>query len=153
MNSIGDNASIVVHIAKESELHIEYCARFGVTKEEILSTPESVFNSAYTRFVLDKGATGDMLDLKMAMAPCLLGYGEIGLKLFNDPATKRGKKEWTISTSFILILHSIEGNPYWEWICQYAADDYQDAVVRGLGNRNKASYPRIYIHPSFYYYY
>ncbi|KAI8883410.1 hypothetical protein K501DRAFT_272671 [Backusella circina FSU 941] len=121
MRSIGDNASIVVHIAKESELHIEYCARFGVTKEDILSTPESVFNSAYTRFVLDKGATGDMLDLKMAMAPCLLGYGEIGLKLFNDPTTKR------------------EGNPYWEWICQYAADDYQDAVTRGLAEMETLS--------------
>jgi hydroxymethylpyrimidine/phosphomethylpyrimidine kinase len=152
MNSIGDNASIVVHIAKESELHIEYCARFGVTKEEILSTPESVFNSAYTRFVLDKGATGDMLDLKMAMAPCLLGYGEIGLKLFNDPATKRGKRRKCL-VFFILILLSIEGNPYWEWICQYAADDYQDAVVRGLGKKEtKLILVEIFIHLFFYYY-
>ncbi|KAG1071591.1 hypothetical protein G6F42_026008 [Rhizopus arrhizus] len=55
-----------------------------------------------------------MLDLKAAMAPCLLGYGEIGLKLFNDPETKR------------------EGNPYWDWICQYAADDYQQAVISGI---------------------
>lgn len=114
MEEIGTNASIVVHIAKESQLHLDYCARWGITKEDVLNTPESVFNSAYTRYVLDKGASGDMLDLKAAMAPCLLGYGEIGLKLFNDPATKR------------------DGNPYWDWICQYAADDYQAAVVTGL---------------------
>lgn len=37
------------------------------------------------------GATGDQLDLQVAMAPCLLGYGEIGVKLYNDPNTKRGK--------------------------------------------------------------
>lgn len=91
MEDIEANAAIVVHIAKESQLHLDYCSRWGITKEDVLSSPESVFNSAYTRYVLDKGASGDMLDLKAAMAPCLIGYGEIGLKLFNDPATKRGK--------------------------------------------------------------
>ncbi|KAG2195245.1 hypothetical protein INT47_007974 [Mucor saturninus] len=114
MESIEANAAIVLHITKESQLHLDYCAKWGVTKEDVLNTPESVFNSAYTRFVLDKGASGDMLDLKAAMLPCLLGYGEIGIKLFNDPATKR------------------EGNPYWSWICQYAAEDYQTAVLTGL---------------------
>ncbi|KAI8982028.1 Phosphomethylpyrimidine kinase-domain-containing protein [Mycotypha africana] len=109
MDAIKRNAAVVMHITEESENHIKYCARYGISREDILSTPESVFNSAYTRFVLDKGAAGDILDLKMAMAPCLIGYGDIGLKLYNDPATKR------------------EGNPYWEWICQYAADDYQNA--------------------------
>lgn len=70
-----------------------------------------MYNVAYTRYVLDKGkiicriesmavakkllllgVTGDQLDLQVAMAPCLLGYGEIGLMLYNDPNTKRGKK-------------------------------------------------------------
>ena len=50
-----------------------------------------MYNVAYTRYVLDKGATGDQLDLQVAMGPCLLGYGEIGVLLFNDPNTKRGK--------------------------------------------------------------
>lgn len=90
MEEIGHNAAIVAHITKESQIHIDYCAKWGVTKEDILNTPESVFNSAYTRYVLDKGASGDMLDLKAAMAPCLIGYGEIGHKLYNDPKTKRG---------------------------------------------------------------
>ncbi|KAI8374010.1 Phosphomethylpyrimidine kinase-domain-containing protein [Choanephora cucurbitarum] len=114
MEAIGGNASIALHIAKESQLHLDYCARWGVTKDDVLSTPESVFNSAYSRYVLDKGQSGDILDLKAAMMPCLLGYGEIGLRLFNDPKTKR------------------DGNPYWSWICQYAADDYQVAVKVGL---------------------
>ncbi|CEP11989.1 hypothetical protein [Parasitella parasitica] len=99
MEDIGANAAIVVHIAKESQLHLDYCNRWGITKDDVLNSPESVFNSAYTRFVLDKGTSGDMLDLKAAMAPCLIGY---------------------------------EGNPYWDWICQYAADDYQQAVITGI---------------------
>jgi hydroxymethylpyrimidine/phosphomethylpyrimidine kinase len=103
MEDIGANAAIVVHIAKESQLHLDYCSRWGITKEDVLNSPESVFNSAYTRYVLDKGTSGDMLDLKAAMAPCLIGYGEIGLKLFNDPATKRGKN----SRKYELILLNI----------------------------------------------
>lgn len=61
------------------------------------------------------GASGDLIDLQVAMAPCLLGYGDIGMKLYNDPATKR------------------EGNPYWKWISNYAQDDYQTAVKVGKG--------------------
>lgn len=91
MIDIEANAAIVLHIAKESQLHLDYCAKWGITKEEVLNTPESVYNAAYTRYVLDKGMSGDLLDLKAAMAPCLIGYGEIGFMLFNDPATKRGK--------------------------------------------------------------
>lgn len=90
MEEIAANAAIVVHIAKESQLHLDYCAKWGVTEEDVLNTPESVYNAAYTRFVLDKGASGDLLDLKTAMAPCLIGYGDIGRILYNDPATKRG---------------------------------------------------------------
>ncbi|KAI9321645.1 Phosphomethylpyrimidine kinase-domain-containing protein [Dichotomocladium elegans] len=83
------NAKIVLHIHHELQMHVKYCEKWGISKEEILSTPESVYNVAYTRYVLDKGATGDQLDLQVAMAPCLLGYGEIGINLVNDPNTKR----------------------------------------------------------------
>ncbi|CAO3589631.1 unnamed protein product [Absidia cylindrospora] len=107
------NAKIVLHIHHEMQLHLKYCEQWGISKEEVLATPESVFNIAYTRFVLDKGASGDQIDLQAAMAPCLLGYGDIGMKLYNDPATKR------------------EGNPYWKWISNYAEDDYQTAVKVG----------------------
>ncbi|SAM08301.1 hypothetical protein [Absidia glauca] len=107
------NAKIVLHIHHEMQLHLKYCEEWGISKEEVLATTESVFNVAYTRFVLDKGASGDLIDLQVAMAPCLLGYGDIGMKLYNDPATKR------------------EGNPYWKWISNYAQDDYQTAVKVG----------------------
>lgn len=32
-----------------------------------------------------------------------------------------------------MLIKTVEGNPYWSWICQYAADDYQAAVIFGLG--------------------
>lgn len=69
---------------------MDFCAKYGISKEDVETAKESVFNSAYTRYVLEKGVSGDLLDLKAAMAPCLFGYAAIGVKLFNDPNTKRG---------------------------------------------------------------
>lgn len=42
-------------------------------------------NIAYNRYVLDVGNTGDILDLRVATAPCLLGYGEVGVRLTTKP--------------------------------------------------------------------
>ncbi|KAI8068410.1 Phosphomethylpyrimidine kinase-domain-containing protein [Gongronella butleri] len=107
------NAKIVTYIHNEIQTHIKYCEEWGLTREEVVATPESVFNVAYTRFVLDNGASGDALDLQVAMAPCLLGYGDIGVRLYNDPNTKR------------------KDNPYWRWIETYADEKYQQAVHVG----------------------
>ena len=63
--------------------------------------------TAYTRFVLDCGQRGDLLDLLVALAPCVVGYGEIGARLGRDVATKR------------------EGNVYLPWIEMYAGEEYQ----------------------------
>jgi thiaminase len=49
------------------------------------------------------------------MAPCLIGYGVIARRLYDDPKTKR------------------EGNIYWQWIENYVADDYAEAVKIGSG--------------------
>ncbi|KAG0258164.1 hypothetical protein BG011_003494 [Mortierella polycephala] len=110
-------ADIVVHIAEESKLHIDYCTKWGITIDDILSTPESMANVAYTRYVLDIGMTGGLLDLGLAIAPCLIGYGQVGQRLYNDPKTVKG-----------------DANPYWEWIKNYENSDYQSAVERGVAN-------------------
>ena len=60
---------------------------------------------AYTRFVLERGLAGDLLDLQVALAPCLVGYGESGERLLADPATRR------------------DGNPYDEWIAAYTSEE------------------------------
>lgn len=67
------------------------------------------------RYVLDIGQSQDWLALQISMAPCLIGYGVIARRLYNDPKTKR------------------EGNIYWKWIQAYVADDYTEAVETGTG--------------------
>ena len=74
------------------------------------SEPEAIETIAYTRFVLERGLAGDLLDLQVALAPCLVGYGESGERLLADPATRR------------------DGNPYEQWIATYTSADYRGAV-------------------------
>ena len=56
----------------------------------------------------------------MALAACLLGYGEVGLWL---------KKEAAKPSTWVVV----EGNPYAKWIEDYSGEHYQEAVRRGLG--------------------
>lgn len=51
----------------------------------------------------------------MALAPCLLGYGAVAKMLHGDAKTRK------------------EGNHYWDWIENYVADDYVQAVKAGSG--------------------
>ena len=67
---------------------------------------------AYTRYVLEKGVQGDLLDLHVALAPCMLGYAEIGRALAGCPTAH------------------VEANPYTPWIDMYASDEYQALARR-----------------------
>lgn len=49
---------IVFHIAEESSMHIAYCAQWGITLEELESTPESPTTTAYGAFLIDTGLKG-----------------------------------------------------------------------------------------------
>jgi hydroxymethylpyrimidine/phosphomethylpyrimidine kinase / thiaminase len=64
---------------------------------------------------------GDAASLLMALAACLLGYGEVGLWLQRE-ATKR-PQGWA----------KLEDNPYKTWIEDYAGEGYQAAVKVGIG--------------------
>ncbi|KAL2136346.1 hypothetical protein VTI74DRAFT_4178 [Chaetomium olivicolor] len=113
MKDISASATIVTHIFKEMELHLNYCEGFGISREEMEATEEKEACTAYTRYVLDIGQSQDWLGLQVAMAPCLLGYGAIAKQLHADPRSKQ------------------EGNLYWTWIQNYVADDYTMAVKTG----------------------
>jgi thiaminase len=63
---------------------------------------------------------GDAASLLMALAACLLGYGEVGLWLQHE--AKRSQS-WV----------QIEGNPYRKWIEGYSGERYQAAVKVGIG--------------------
>ena len=73
----------------EIGLHVEYCRGWGLTEARMAAEPEAMETVAYTRFVLDRGLAGDRLDLEVALAPCMVGYAEIGRERLADPATAR----------------------------------------------------------------
>src|SRR5690606_12223451 len=76
-------ASATVHalVHVEMPLHVETCAGEGISRDELEATPERRENLAYTRYVLEAGYSDDFLDLTAALAPCVLGYGDFGLRL------------------------------------------------------------------------
>jgi len=94
-------------LAGELRLHLDYCAKWGLDEAQVLATREDVRNMAYTRYVMERGLSGDYLDLMVALAPCTVGYAEIGARLLQDPATRR------------------TDNPYYAWIESYGGPTFQ----------------------------
>ncbi len=99
-------------ILDETELHIRLCARWGIGADELAATPEEAATVAYTRFVLDCGAAGDLLDLHVALAPCVVGYAVIGEALAPDGVA------------------ALADHPYREWIGEYAGQPYRAVAAR-----------------------
>ena len=97
-------ATLNALINEELKLHIELCGREGIDEATLFATQEAPQNLVYTRYVLDAGYSGDFLDMLAALAPCVLGYGEIGSSLGAS------------ATSDI----------YREWINAYSSSEYQD---------------------------
>jgi len=113
-------ASGMAALLAEMRLHVAYCAEWGLSEAEMAAEPEVVETVAYTRFVLERGTAGDLLDLHVALAPCVLGYAEIGA---------------------VLSSSSGAANPYAAWITAYAGSEYQlvasnaKAALQRIGNR------------------
>lgn len=104
-------ATVNALINEEIALHVKTCAGAGLSEAALEAAQEAPENLAYTRYVLDAGHAGDMLDLLAALAPCVLGYGEIGARLGAEA----------------------ESAAYQDWIDTYAGPDYQ-AVCRDVGD-------------------
>ena len=95
----------------ELDLHVSYCKEWGISEQELAELPEARATLAYTRYVLDTGNRGDLLDLHVALSPCMVGYGEIANWLKSRAETIRG-----------------ENNPYDAWIAMYESDEFQEAM-------------------------
>ncbi|AKV95429.1 MULTISPECIES: thiaminase II [unclassified Marinobacter] len=95
----------------ELDLHVSYCKEWGISEQELADLPEARATLAYTRYVLDTGNRGDLLDLHVALSPCMVGYGEIANWLNSRAETIRG-----------------ENNPYDAWIAMYESDEFQEAM-------------------------
>ena len=53
--------------------HVSYCADWGLTESDLEAEDEDFGTVAYTRYVLDAGMQGDIVDLYAALAPCSIG--------------------------------------------------------------------------------
>jgi thiaminase (transcriptional activator TenA) len=100
-------AGLATILDVEMELHVRLCERWGLSAAQLEATPEHRATVAYTRFVLDCGVSGDLLDLHVALAPCVVGYAEIADRL----ARALGP--------------ALANHPYRDWIGEYAGGPYQ----------------------------
>ncbi|MGV6873510.1 thiaminase II [Pseudochelatococcus sp. B33] len=102
-------------IMDEMGLHVRLCERWNLSPADLEAAPEHQATVAYTRYVLDCGIAGDLLDLHVALAPCVIGYAEIGKRL--EPA-----------------LAAAPGHPYREWIGEYAGEGFQEAAQAAIAH-------------------
>ena len=98
-------AGINAMLDMEIGMYLDFCHHWGIALEEVESAPESAITIAYSRYILDAAMSGSLADLYAAIAPCLMGYAEIG---------KHIKEQGFIT-----------GNPYQPWIDVFSSDDFQ----------------------------
>ena len=98
-------AGINAMLDMEIGMYLDFCRDWNVPLEQVENAPESAVTIAYSRYILDAAMTGSLAELYAAIAPCLMGYGEIG---------KRIKEQGFITD-----------NPYQPWINVFSSDEFQ----------------------------
>ncbi|KAF2150155.1 putative thiamine biosynthesis protein (Thi-4) [Myriangium duriaei CBS 260.36] len=149
LDSISASAEIVLHIQRETALHVRECEERGLSLEEMQQTEEDAACTAYSRFILDTGMQQDWLALQIAMLPCLLGYGMVAARLV-EQYRGRNKGDQSEGARLVASLRSVaereegaeemnivtleeteDSGTYRQWIENYVADDYTEAVRKG----------------------
>ncbi|HMK81728.1 MAG TPA: thiaminase II [Xanthobacteraceae bacterium] len=102
----------------EMNLHVKLCAGWGLSPDDLERAAPAAETLAYTRYVLDTGMRGDLLALKVALAPCVIGYAEIAARL--APAAGRAA-----------------ANPYRVWIDEYAGAAYQEVAAKARADLDR----------------
>jgi len=127
-------ATVNALIDEEMRLHIGICAEAGISEADLQATQEAAANLAYTRYVLDAGHSGDLLDLLAALAPCVMGYGEIGARLLVE-ANETPYRDW---------IETYGGEEY-QQVCQSVGGLIDAAVARRMGDHPQTSprWPRL----------
>lgn len=110
MRDAADGISAILDV--EMDLHVKLCGEWGLTPQAIEASPAAAETLAYTRYVLDTGMRGDLLALKVALSPCVIGYAEIAARLAKRPGALAAE------------------NRYSAWTGEYAGAAYQD-LARG----------------------
>ncbi len=112
-------AGIAAILDVEMGLHIKLCARWGLSADDLERAPPADEMLAYTRYVLDAGMRGDLLTLKVALSPCVIGYAEIASRLAQHPGALDAS------------------NPYAVWISEYAGAGYQEVAESARGHLDR----------------
>lgn len=124
LTDIESSASTVTALLAEMKMHVSFCSGWGLSEGQMAAEPEALETIAYTRFVFERGTAGDLLDLNVALAPCIQGYADIGRALEH---------------------RADAANPYSEWIRTYSGSDYQAAArasqkaLERIGKRSGAT--------------
>lgn len=122
-------ATVSALIDAEMRLHIETCAAEGLSEAELAATTEAPETLAYTRFVMDSGLSGDVLDLLAALIPCVFGYGEIGARLARTHAADTAYAGW---------IATYAGAEY-QQVCRDVAALFEAVLARRIGRSPTAS--------------
>ena len=109
-------AGINAMLDMEIGMYLDFCSQWGIAIEEVENAPESAVTIAYSRYILDAAMSGSLADLYAVIAPCLMGYGEIG---------KRIKDKGFITN-----------NPYQIWIDVFASDAFQAITAQNEAQIN-----------------
>jgi thiaminase len=74
-------AQMILQIASDTQLHKDFFTTYGIALKDVESTNEEPELIAFTRYMFDVALTGDDFLLGLALTPCIMGYGEIGMGL------------------------------------------------------------------------
>lgn len=89
----------------EMDLHRDYCANFGITREQLEAIRPAPTTVAYTSFLLKTAYQGSFGELVASLLPCQWGYWEIG-----DHLARRGEPQ--------------KAPLYCQWIQMYASQEF-----------------------------
>ncbi|MCW8347532.1 thiaminase II [Vibrio sp. ZSDZ65] len=106
--------SVLALLNSEIAHHVTYCNQWGISESDMEAEQEDFGTVAYTRYVLDAGMTGELVDLYAALAPCSIGYAVIGAERIKHTET------------------TLEGNAYRSWIEMYANEEFQSGVTTAI---------------------
>ena len=114
---IGDDIRVTVVAIKGDHvrLGVEAPRATPIHREEVYEEIQQENRAAAAASPLDTdqlSAAGDLLDLHVALAPCVIGYAEIGRHLVPEGVDALGD------------------HPYREWIAEYAGDAYQAVAAK-----------------------
>ena len=113
---INRSVNFIKGIDHEIKLHTSYCKKWKISLNSLSNIKVERANSAYTDHILRVGKNGNNLDIFTGLAPCIIGYGEIGFKLSKIKNWKKSK--------------------YSSWIKMYSSKEYQQIAKDNIDYLN-----------------